>query len=129
MKSHPGNNALAAWILLVLALLLATTPASSAPTAQTEQTIQHLIDYVSGSDLTFVRNASEYTPQEAAGHMLKKYHHFRDDIDSAEDFIDLCASKSLLSGKAYQVIDSKGNVLRTSDWLRDELAAYKVRNP
>ena len=118
-----------AWIMLVLALLLATGPAGSTPSEATEQTIQHLIGYVSGSGLTFVRNASEYTPQEAAEHMLKKYRHFHDDIETAEDFIELCATKSLLSGKLYLVIDRQGNQHPTGDWLRTELAAWQMRKP
>lgn len=129
MKLHHRHWAFTAWITLALTLLLATTPARSAPTEQTEQTIRHLIGYVSASDMTFVRNASEYTPQEAAEHMLKKYRHFRDDIETAGDFIELCASKSLLSGKPYRVIDRQGNALPTRDWLRTELAAWQARNP
>lgn len=129
MRPHHRHRAFTAWITLGLTLLLATAPARSAPTEQTEQTIQHLIGYVSGSDVTFVRNAREYTPNEAAEHMLKKYRHFRDDIETAEDFIELCASKSLLSGKPYRVIDRQGHALPTGDWLRTELAAWSARNP
>ena len=129
MKTYPAIAMPAGWILLALTLFLVAAPAASTPATQTEQTIRHLIDHVSGSGLTFVRNGREYTPQEAAEHMLKKYHHFHDDIDSAEDFIALCASKSLLSGKAYEVIDSQGKTLLTGDWLRAELAAYRVRKP
>ena len=119
----------AAGIALAVCMLLAAGGVRSAPTAQLEQTVQHLIDYVSGSGLTFVRNASEYTPAEAAAHMLKKYHHFRDDIDTPEEFIELCATQSLLSGKPYLVIDNQGNEIPTSAWLRTELAAYRVRGP
>jgi hypothetical protein len=118
----------AAGIALAVCLLLATGPARSAPTAQIEQTIQHLIGTVSGSNLTFIRNASEYTPDEAAAHMQKKYRHFRDDIETPEDFIELCATRSLLSGKHYRVIDRQGNERRTSDWLRGELAAWQARS-
>jgi hypothetical protein len=114
-------------LLLVCCLLLATAQAAGAPNPQTERTIRHLIGYVSGSDLTFVRNAGEYSPHEAAAHLQKKYRHFRDDIDSAEEFIALCATRSLLSGKPYQVIDRQGDLRPTADWLRTELAAYRAR--
>jgi len=114
-------------IALAVCLLLLTGPARSAPRAQIEDTIQYLIGQVSGSDLTFVRNAAEYTPAEAAAHMQKKYRHFRDAIETPEDFIELCATKSLLSGKPYRVIDRQGNARPTSDWLRGELAAWQVR--
>ena len=123
------RSILFAWLILLLALLFTHGPAFGAPNAATEQTIRHLIDYVAGADLTFVRNASEYTPAEAAKHMQKKYRHFRDDIDTAEDFIRLCATKSLMSGKPYLVIDREGNAIPTGDWLKAELAAQRVRKP
>jgi len=129
MQAHPPHPAYAALIALALCLLLVTGPAGSASGTQVEQTVQHLIGYVSGSDLTFVRNASEYTPKQAAEHMLKKYRHFRDDIATPEDFIALCATKSLLSGKPYLVIDGQGHAVPTGDWLRVELAAYRERRP
>jgi hypothetical protein len=119
----PCSRALA----LGCCLLLATAAAAGAPNTQTEQTIRYLIGYVSGSDLTFVRNAGEYTPHQAAAHLQKKYRHFRDDIDSAEEFIELCATRSLLSGTPYQVIDRQGDLRPTADWLRTELAAYRAR--
>lgn len=127
MQSPNRHLAAAAGIALVMFALLAAGPARSQPSGQVEQTIQHLISYVSGADLVFVRNASEYTPAEAASHMEKKYRHFRDDIETAEDFITLCATQSLLSGKPYLVIDPQGYEHRTSDWLRAELAAWQVR--
>jgi hypothetical protein len=60
--------------------------------------------------------------------MKKKYRYFREDIATAEDFIELCATKSLLSGEPYLVIDRQGNESRTSDWLRAELAAWQARS-
>lgn len=125
MNSYTRHSRFAAALALLLSLMLATGPASSAPSAQVDATIHYLIEYVSGSDLTFVRNASEYTPGEAAVHMAKKYRHFRDDIATAEDFIALCASKSLMSGKPYLVVDRQGNTHNTGDWLRAALAAYQ----
>jgi hypothetical protein len=72
-----------------------------------------------------MRNAHGHTPQEAATHLEKKYRYFRDDIETPEDFIELCATRSLLSGKPYRVIDRQGNTTSTSDWLKAELAAYR----
>jgi hypothetical protein len=112
----------------VLALLLACGPCRAEPTAQVDQTIQHLIGYVSGSGLTFIRNSGEYTPAEAAEHMNRKYQHTRGDIETPDEFIELCATKSLLSGKPYLVVAAEGKEQRTSDWLRAELAAYQVHS-
>ena len=115
-------------IALAVFLILAAGTGRSEPTGSVDQTIQHLIGYVSGSGLTFIRNAREYTPDEAAEHMNKKYQHFSDDIDTPEDFIELCATKSLLSGKPYLVVAEQGRELRTGDWLRAELEAYQVHS-
>jgi len=128
MNSRNRHTATAAGFVLAIFMLLAAGPASSQPSYQIDQTIRHLIAYVSGSDLRFVRNATVYTQSEAAAHMEKKYRHFLDDIETAEDFIELCATKSLLSGKPYLVIDRQGNESRTSDWLKAELAAWQARN-
>ncbi|MEN8763156.1 MAG: DUF5329 family protein [Thiogranum sp.] len=93
-----------------------------------DKTVLHLIDHVAGSGLTFIRNNDRYTSAEAAEHMNKKYRHFREDIKTAEDFIERCASRSLLSGKPYFVINAQGEQVRTSEWLLAELADYRVRN-
>ena len=60
--------------------------------------------------------------------MHKKYRHFRQDIETAEDFIERCASRSLLSGKPYLVINEQGEQIRTSEWLKAELLSYRSRN-
>ena len=127
MKPQNRHLAFSTGITLAICLLLGPALAWSEPTARADATIRHLINHVAGSDMRFVRNDSEYTPEEAASHMQKKYRHFRDDIDTLEDFIELCASKSLLSGEPYRVIDPKGNERNTSDWLRNELAIYQAR--
>ena len=128
MKAHNKHLAFAPGIALAVLLLLVSGPGRAEPTGQVDQTIQHLIGYVSGSGLRFIRNSSEYTPAEAAEHMNRKYQHFRDAIETPEDFIELCATKSLLSGKPYLVVSGQGKELRTSDWLRTELAAYQVHS-
>jgi len=103
------------------------TPFSNAKPTEpvVEETIQHLLDYVNHSDLVFIRNSGEYTAQQAFEHMQKKYEHFRDEIETAEQFIELCATRSLLSGKPYLVINRHGETLNTGEWLTVELKAYR----
>jgi hypothetical protein len=129
MKPDNRQMVFMAGMALAVFLLLVSGPGRGEPTDRVDQTIRHLIVYVSGSGLTFIRNASEYTPGEAAEHMNKKYQHFRGKIETPEDFIKLCATKSLLSGKPYLVVSGQGKELRTSDWLTTELAAYQVHGP
>ena len=49
----------------------------------------------------------------------------RDEIDTPEEFIELCATRSLLSGKPYQVINKHGETVDTSEWLTAELNEYR----
>jgi len=109
-------------------LLLASGSGRGEPTVKNDQAIQHLMACVAGSGLTFIRNAERHTSIDAAEHMSKKYQHFKDDIETPEDFIELCATKSLLSGAPYLIIDAQGNEIRTSDWLKKELDLYRVRD-
>ena len=106
-------------VLLTAWLLVMPAAVHSTQNDDTDQAIRHLVNYVSGSGLVFVRNSSTYTSGEAAEHMNKKYQHFKADIRTAEDFIELCASKSILSGKPYLVIDRDGNKVRTSALYAD----------
>lgn len=110
-------------------LLLACGPVSAGPAQKVDRTVQYLIAHVAASGQTFFRNGKTYTPADAAAHMNKKYQHFKDEIETAEDFIDLCATRSLLTGEPYLVADGKGGQQKTADWLRTLLADYRVANP
>jgi hypothetical protein len=113
-------------VMFVVLLMLLPAGADAAPQGTPlQQTIDYLLDYVSQSGLTFRRNGKSYTAPEAAGHMRKKFEHFRDDIGSAEDFIRLCATRSLVSGKLYTLVDEDGHELATGDWLTSVLFEYR----
>ncbi len=78
--------------------------------------------------MTFERNRSRYNGSEAAKHINKKYEHFKDEIDTVEKFIELCATGSLMTGKPYVIITGQGEQLPSSDWLNSELQNYRLRN-
>jgi hypothetical protein len=86
----------------------------------TEKVIAYLIDQVAKSHLTFTRNGTEYSSQEAADHIRNKYEYFKSQIESPEDFIQVCASKSLESGKPYLVSTAQGKV-PVEKWLEQIL--------
>jgi hypothetical protein len=88
-----------------------------------EKVFVYLIDQVAKSHLTFIRNGTEYSSQEAADHIRSKYEHFKSQIKSPEDFIHLCASKSLLSGKPYLVSTAQGKI-PVEQWLGEILIEY-----
>jgi len=104
-------------------LLVAQATTRQAPTA-VDATIRYLIDVVASSENTFLRNSTRYGGAEAAQHLQRKYEHFRDKIQTVDDFIELAASRSLLTGKPYLVVDTAGVTTPTSLWLHQLLSDY-----
>jgi hypothetical protein len=122
--SHPLSV-----IVATVTMLALTLPglARATPDAAVAETIEYLIASVSESDLTFIRNGKRYAGNEAAEHMRKKYDYFDDDIVSAEDFIRLAATRSLMSGKPYYVVLADGTRTKTADWLGTRLGEYRLQ--
>ncbi|RON13610.1 DUF5329 domain-containing protein [Pseudomonas frederiksbergensis] len=89
---------------------------------QATQEINSLLDFVEHSECRFVRNGSEYPGVQARAHLQKKltYLEDRNKINSAEDFIELAASQSSMSGRAYEVRCPAG-VQPANLWLKTEL--------
>ena len=87
--------------------------------------IDHLLDFIRHSGCMFIRNDTLHEPPQAVEHIVNKYRHFREKIDSTEDFIELCATKSTLSGRFYEVSCPGKPKIRTRDWLLEELARYR----
>lgn len=111
-------------IAVALMLLVLATPTARADPLADE--IAHLIDFVRHSSCTFIRNGSEYSGAEAADHIEAKYQHFKGEIHAVEDFIARAASKSLMSGKPYQV-RCESKTVPAADWIRAEDASYRAQ--
>ncbi|MFN2541853.1 MAG: DUF5329 family protein [Chthoniobacterales bacterium] len=111
-------------LLLIPALAFAV--AGQALAAESlEQTIDYLLNYIGNSNATFIRNGQTHTPAEAVAHVRDKYDHFKGEIKTAEDFIRLAASKSLLTGKPYLVRPPGGREMHLDEWLTDALKAHR----
>lgn len=105
------------WILLPIlgaALVTATAPGAA---ATTDEEIRHLLDAVERSQCTFIRNEREYPAVEARAHIEMKYNHVRRRVASAEDFIELAASKSSITGRPYFVDCRNEPRQKARDWL------------
>jgi hypothetical protein len=118
--------------LVSLALLFSITamwPASLVRTAaaleDTEKTISYLLDYISRTDAIFIRNGQEATGAQAAEHLRQKWDYFRRSIKTPEDFIQLAATRSELSGKLYLVRFKDGRESPAGAWLAKALAEYR----
>jgi hypothetical protein len=91
-------------------------------TPQTAQEIRDLLDFIEHSECRFVRNGTEYSGPRARAHLQQKldYLEGKNRVNSAEDFIDLAATKSSMSGRLYEVRCSEG-AEPASIWLKREL--------
>jgi hypothetical protein len=83
--------------------------------------IDHLFQYIETSECSFIRNDNFYPSEKAVEHINKKYKHFLDRIQSAENFIEYSATKSELTGKLYYVKCPEHSRVRLNDWLLAEL--------
>jgi hypothetical protein len=117
-----------------MALFALASPALAGPDdlpgATERAEIDFLLQTVERSPNTFIRNGKEHDGQEAARHMRRKFEHYRDkgEIRSADDFIRLAGTGSLISGRPYEVRLEDGSEIHTSVWLKQALAGYRVRS-
>ena len=115
-------------ITAIALLLLGLSAAADVPPEQQAE-VDHLIATLENSDCVMIRNGTAHDGSEAAGHVRRKYDHFRDEIGSTEDFIAYSATKSLISGRGYQVQCPGQDPQPSADWLLAELENYRVTNP
>jgi len=87
--------------------------------------IDHLLVFVKSTDCQYERNGDMHSGADAAEHIQEKYDYFKDDIDSTEQFIELSASKSSMSGNYYRIHCSNKVTIRSQDWLLQELQRYR----
>ncbi len=97
--------------------------------ADTQQEINHLLEFVANTSCQYERNGNVYDGARAEKHIKKKYEYFKDKINSAEDFIKYSATKSTMSGKKYKIHCENIATQNSSDWLLDELKKYRDSQP
>ncbi len=115
--------------MMVLSMLFVFSSMATAASRsqEPEVTIRFLLDYIKDSDVVFERNFKSYTAIEAAEHIENKYRHFKDEIDTPEKFIEICATRSLMSGKLYLVVTEQGGEVPAGEWLNSVLAVYRLQ--
>jgi hypothetical protein len=72
----------------------------------------------------FIRNGTEHDGKEAAKHLRMKLQQVGGRVQTADDFIRLCASKSFLSGKPYKIRSSDGKTINSEQYFRKKLKEY-----
>ncbi|MBN3862915.1 DUF5329 domain-containing protein [Pseudomonas frederiksbergensis] len=113
-----GQRLIAAGI--VLTVMAFNAQAQIPP--QATQEINSLLDFVEHSECRFVRNGSEYAGSQARAHLEKKLEYLEESegVNSAEDFIEMAATQSSKSGRAYEVRCPAG-IQPANLWLKTEL--------
>lgn len=100
---------------------IAALEAAPAPQLSEAQKIERLIGFVHNlKDAVFIRNGEEYSAEQAAQHMQLKLKNAGSRVQTADEFIERCASRSFLSGKDYQ-IRLAGRTRPSAEVLREEL--------
>ena len=112
-----------------LAVVLLALAGSALADKQSE--IEHLLSYVENSGCKFERNGDRFDSHKAREHIQRKYDYVMrwasSRIQSTEDFIELTATESSMSGKKYYV-NCDGESQSSSEWLLEELSRYRNTN-
>jgi hypothetical protein len=112
-------------ILVTAFVILALfTGAVSAQDNIEKKKIEFLISSVENlKGAKFIRNGSEYDGKEAAAHLRMKLQNVLV-VETADDFIRLCASQSSISGKPYMIRLSDGKTIKSEEYFRKKLKEY-----
>jgi hypothetical protein len=109
-------------ILLLFALL--AMPAFARQNAE-QQKITYLIDSVAAlQGATFIRNGTDYDAARAASHMRLKLRFAGSRVETADDFIKYCATRSSVTGTRYTIRFPDGRVVDAATFLHTRLTAY-----
>lgn len=108
---------------VILALFFGTVSAQDNTEKNKIEFLISSVETLKGS--IFIRNGSEYNGQEAAKHLRLKLQRAGSHVQSADDFIRLCASESYLSGKPYMIRLPHGETVKAEEYFRKRLKEYK----
>jgi len=101
--------------------------AQAVPSPDEQKVIDRLMEHVEAkSAMVFIRNDAEHDAAGAVKHMRAKLDHFKARIVTAEDFIELCATRSEMTGEPYKVREGKGPLREAAAFMREELKRVRA---
>ena len=110
------------FLLAVFSLLSVTAAVLSADAMEEDKKIELLIASLETmQDTVFIRNGKEHSSHRAAEHLRLKWRKAGKRVHTAEDFIELCGTRSSISGKAYQIRFSDGRLEDSAVVLKELL--------
>ena len=97
------------------------------PRVQSE--VDGLMTRLEVSGCEFNRNGSWYSAVEARKHLSRKLEYLKDktSVTSTEQFIDMAASSSSVSGKPYLVRCNGASPMPSRSWLLSQLGTVRTR--
>ncbi len=112
-------------VTVLLLLLLLIPGVLGAKDAREEKRIEYLLQTVEAfKGAAFIRNGSEYDAKDAGKHLRMKLKMAADRVKTAEDFIEVCASRSSFSGDAYKIRLPDGTTTETAPFFRTKLREF-----
>ena len=111
------------WILVFLVLLWSGLASAQVPASVAAREVAQLFSALEHSNCQFYRNGSWYGAAKASAHLRRKYDYLLDRglVKSAEDFIELAASRSSMSGKPYLVKCGDALPIESKAWFTKKL--------
>lgn len=107
---------------VILALLHGTI---DVPDNMEKKKIEFLISSVENlQGAIFIRNGSEHDGKAAAKHLRMKLKNAGGKVQTADDFIKLCASQSYITGKPYMIRLSNGKTIKSEEYFQKKLKEY-----
>ncbi|WP_374586585.1 DUF5329 domain-containing protein [Pseudoduganella sp.] len=122
------RRTLTATVFAIAASAAALAPAAPLP-APARAEVDALLGRLQASGCQFNRNGTWYSGAEAKDHLQRKLEYLekKDMVRSAEQFIELGATASSSSGKAYTVRCGGAAPVESKTWLGAELKAIRAR--
>ncbi len=119
------------FITLFLSLCLAAPGWAVTLAPQAHAEIDALHGRLAASQCRFNRNGTWYEAPEARAHLARKltYRLDKELVGNAEQFIDLAATKSSMSGEPYLVACPGGPAVQSRAWLLAELQTLRAHQP
>jgi hypothetical protein len=112
-------------ILVAFVILALFSGAVSARDNIEKKKIEFLICSVENlKGAVFIRNGSEHDGKAAAEHLRMKLKNAGGRVQTADDFIRLCASQSYITGKPYMIRLSDGKTIKSEKYFREKLKEY-----
>ena len=93
-----------------------------------QEEVNFLLAYIEHSGCEFYRNGTWHDAKAAQAHLRDKYKFLvaRNQIKTAEGFIEKAATESSFSGRPYAARCNGGVSESSSQWLRRELTRYRT---